>query len=298
MDNALPGTEPSPNGRPREPHSFTSVASLIDLALTQYKDVVTVTPATPARDAIRLLKKHGFSKVPVLDRGQVTGMFSFQSYSIAIVEAFDLPGRHQPDGLSVWECIENANYVQETDEFQRLFDLLDHRGAVLVGTQGQCHGILTAMGVLRYLFETTSPFLLVAEIELSLRAFIDIALDPDELGIFANSSLSHYTPDNMPTKLEEMTFNDYVLLIGHGSNWDRFNRVFKADRARTYAKLKQLRDLRNDVFHFRRTLTDRDLEILNESRDWMHRLVTAAGLWNTVRSTDGCLQRIKKCVKL
>ncbi|WP_246539604.1 hypothetical protein [Telmatocola sphagniphila] len=158
-----------------------------------------------------------------------------------------------------------------------MFDLLDHRDAVLVGTQGRCNGIVTAMGVLRYLFETTSPFLLVAEIELSLRAVIELSLDPDELSLFASSSLVHYTPEKMPTKLEDMTFSDYVVLIGHGSNWDRFNRVFHGDRALTHAKLKQLKDLRNDVFHFRRRLADRDRDILTESRDWMRRLVTLAG---------------------
>ncbi len=277
MDHALSGTDPSPNGQPRTRHAFTNLVSLIDLALTQYKDVVTVTPATPARDAIRLLTQHRFSQVPVVDRGQVAGLFSYRSFSLAVVNAFDLPGRHRADGLSVWECIETPAYVQGTDEFQRLFDLLDHRDAVLVGAHGRCDGIVTAMGVLRYLFETTSPFLLVAEIELSLRSLIELALDPEELGLFASTSLAHYRPENMPAKLEDMTFSDYVVLIGHGNNWDRFNRVFQGDRALTHAKLKQLRDLRNDVFHFRRRLADRDRDILTESRDWMRRLVALAG---------------------
>jgi CBS domain-containing protein len=271
------GPDSCPNGSPQGTHAFTNLASLISRALTQYKDVVTVSPDTPAREAIRLLTQHRFWQVPVVDRGQVAGLFSYRSFSLAVVNAYDLPGRHRADGLSVWECIETPAYVQDTDEFQRLFDELDRRDAVLVGSRGRCAGLLTAMGVLRYLFEAASPFLLVAEIELSLRALIELAVDPDELGLFASASLTHYKPENMPAKLEDMTFNDYVLLIGHGSNWERFNRIFHADRALTHAKLKQVRDLRNDIFHFRRGLADRERDTLTASRDWMLRLVTLAG---------------------
>ncbi len=133
------------------------------------------------------------------------------------------------------------------------------------------------MGVLRCLFEAASPFLLVAEIELSLRTLIELALDPEELGCFAKASLTHYKPENIPAKLEEMTFHDYVLLIGHGDNWPRFNRVFRAERSMTRAKLKLINDLRNNLFHFRQGFADRDWETLTESREWMLRLVDFAG---------------------
>lgn len=272
-----PGPDPGSNGFPRAQCGFTQLFRIIDQALTQYRNILTVTPDTPAREAIRLLHQHHFSQVPVVDRGQVAGLFSYRSFSLAVASIFDLPGRLRADGLSVWECLETPAYVQETDECQRLFDELDRRDAVLVGSRGRCEGIITAMGVLRFLFETASPFLLVAEIELSLRAVIELVVDRDELELFAKTSLKHYQPDSMPTKLEAMTFNDYVLLIGHSENWGRFDRIFQADRAITHARLKQVRDLRNDVFHFRRGLADRDRDTLAASRDWMHRLLTLAG---------------------
>jgi hypothetical protein len=223
-----------------------------------------------------VLEQHRFSQVPVVERGQVTGLFSYRSYSLAVVNAFDVPGRHRTDGLSVWECIETPAYVQGTDEFQRLFDELDRRDAVLVGSRSRCEGIITAMGVLRYLFEAASPFLFVAEIELSLRALIELAVGRDDLPKLAGACLPHYPPENVPT-LEGMLFNDYVMLIGHGDNWERFNCIFKADRTRTRAKLEQARDLRNDVFHFRRQIAAKDYENLAELRHWMLRLMTAAG---------------------
>jgi len=276
------GTDPGRNGVLRTAHEFTNLFRIISRALTEYKDVVTVAPAMPAREAIRLLEEHRFSQVPVVDRGQVAGLFSYRSFALSVAQVFDLPGGHRADGLSVWECLETPSYVQRTDDVQRLFAELDRWDAVLVGSQGRCEGIITAMGVLRYLYEAASPFLLIAEIELSLRALIEFAVDSDELSLFAGTSLTHYQPDRVPTKLENMTFNDYVLLIAHGKNWDRFNRIFQSERSLTQAKLNQVRDLRNDVFHHRRKLADRDRDTLAASRDWMIRLVDLA------TEMDGC----------
>jgi acyl dehydratase len=80
----------------------------------------------------------------------------------------------------------------------------------------------------------------------------------------------------LPTDLEHMTFNDYVQIIGDGRNWDHFQPIFKGDRVRTRAKLEQVRDLRNDVFHFRREITAEDYETLSALRDWMLLKATAA----------------------
>jgi CBS domain-containing protein len=264
----------NPNSNLRHPHAFTNLFHVINHALTQYKDVVTVTPETPARDAIRLLTKHRYSQVPVVDRDHVAGLFSYRSFSLAVVDTFDLPGRHRADGMSVWECIETPAYVQGTDEFQRLLTDIDQRDVVLVGSPGRCEGIITAMGVLRYLFEAASPFLHVAEIELSLRSIIELSVGREDLHKLMSASLLHYTPEKMPSALTDMTFNDYVILIGHGDNWDRFSPVFKGDRNRTRARLEQARDLRNDVFHFR-PLTTKDHDTLDDLRKWMLRLMRA-----------------------
>ena len=52
-----------------------------------------------------------------------------------------------------------------------------------------------------------------------------------------------------------MTFNDYVQIIGDGRSWDHFQKFMGGNRVRTRAKLEQLRDLRNVVFHFKREIT-------------------------------------------
>lgn len=259
----------------RPPHAFTNLFKVIEHALTHYGNVVTVTPEMPAREAIRLLIEHRFSQVPVVDHNHIAGLFSYRSYSLAVVSAFDLPARNRADGLSVWECIETPAYVQETDEYHRLLTDIDNRDAVLVGSPSRCDGLITAMGVLRYLFEEASPFLHVAEIELSLRAIIGITVAPEDVPKLASACLPHYASDKVPSSLPDMTFNDYVMLISHGDNWKRFSPVFKGDRGRTRARLEQARDLRNDVFHCRK-LKAKDHESLDDLRKWVLRLMSSA----------------------
>ena len=66
-----------------------------------------------------------------------------------------------------------------------------------------------------------------------------------------------------------MTFNDYVQIIGDGRSWDHFQTFMGGNRVRTRAKLEQLRDLRNVVFHFKRKITVEEYETLAAGREWM-----------------------------
>jgi hypothetical protein len=70
------------------------------------------------------------------------------------------------------------------------------------------------MDFLRYLYRVASPFVLVSEIELALRALIRIALTPEQLAETARRSLApvYGGEDRVPISLEEMTFDPYIPL--------------------------------------------------------------------------------------
>jgi hypothetical protein len=66
-------------------------------------------------------------------------------------------------------------------------------GHPLIGTPERLIGILTPMDFLRYLYQVASPFVMVSEIELALRALIRSALDPEQIAAAARRSLAaHY----------------------------------------------------------------------------------------------------------
>jgi hypothetical protein len=69
-----------------------------------------------------------------------------------------------------------------------------------------------------------------------------------------------------------MTFNDLILLISYGRTWHKFEQVFGAGtwhRKRVQSELTETREIRNDVFHFRRELEKEDIDKLLRTRDWL-----------------------------
>jgi hypothetical protein len=73
----------------------------------------------------------------------------------------------------------------------------------------------------------------------------------------------------VPTSLEEMTFDNYQVLVAHGDSWPLFEPVFGGTRPRTSAKLKEVGAIRNDLFHFKREITMQDHETLALHRNWL-----------------------------
>jgi CBS domain-containing protein len=265
--------------------SITDLFHRLNRVLPENQHVLTVPGEMVAYEALRLLRQHHFSQVPVVVAGEVLGLFSYRSFSAAVLAASASRGGSKIalENLTVEECLEKAEFARVTDEFESWFDSLDANNAVLVGEAHRLQGIVTPMDVLRYLYEVASPFVLVAEMELGLRALMRRVVTDDNLAECAKTCLSKlYAPDRLPTTLEEMTFHDYVQIIGDGRHWPLFESVFRSTRERTRAKLEEMSELRNDVFHFRKPSVE-DYERLGAFRDWVLTRARAA----EARAKDG-----------
>ena len=153
----------------------------------------------------------------------------------------------------------------------RVFDAMDRDNGILIGTPERLLGVLTPMDFLRYLYQVASPFVMVSEIELALRALIQIALSPEQLVRAAKRCLSsaYGGEDKVPTSLENMSFDNYQALLSHGESWPEFEPVFGGTRTRAGGKLKEIGMIRNDLFHFKREMNMHDHQILAAHRDWL-----------------------------
>src|SRR5207237_1861956 len=98
---------------------------------------------------------------------------------------------------------------------------MDRDNGVLIGTPERLVGVLTPMDFLRYLHRVASPFVMVSEIELALRALIGIALTPEQIAEAAKRCLAvaYGGEDKVPTSLEDMTFDNYHVLVSRGDSW-------------------------------------------------------------------------------
>jgi hypothetical protein len=209
----------------------------------------------------------------VVAGGEVLGVFSYRSFALKAAAPNWQEVTHQqcaPGDFEVDECLERFEFARVTDEIRQVFDAMDRDNGVLIGSPDRLQGVLTPMDFLRYLYNLASPFVMVSEIELALRALIRRAVSQEELIECAVCSLSEvYMQKELPKTLEGMTFDNYRMIICHGRNWSKFEPILGGNRVRTAAKLKQVCDLRNDLFHFKRNMVLQDHETLSAHRDWL-----------------------------
>jgi len=259
------------NGRVKQPPSLTELFHRINQILPAHQKVMTIPPEMTVQDAFTAMRRHRFSQVPVVDeQGVVLGLFSYRSFALESLSV--RVGRQTLGQMPVQdfvETVESHRFARVTDEMDCLFDRLDRDDAVLVGDHNRLQGIITAIDVLKYLYGVSSPFVLVAEIELGLRALIHQAADRDQISKCVANSLRQYKPEERPTELEDMAFNDYIQIVGDDRNWLTFQPVLSGTRERTRARLNSVREVRNDVFHFRRAITLEEHETLTACRDWI-----------------------------
>src|SRR5690606_18901906 len=131
---------------------------------------------------------HGYSQLPEIIGKEVLGVFSYRSYAKAVMTHAERTTKNQkfnPMDMLVEDCLEKATFARVTDEFVEWFEFIDRHDAVLVGEPNHLQGIVAAMDILRYLYGVASPFVLIAEIELALRALMQLAVNPETLATCA-----------------------------------------------------------------------------------------------------------------
>ena len=256
---------------------LTNVFHRVNNVLPEDQTLLCIPFDTPVIDALEAMKKSGFSQIPIIAGDQVLGVFSYRSFSQKISdftgEKIDL------SQIQVREFVEKVEIIDVLDDLVKTLESLNKTDAILVGTLKELRGVLTPIDLVRYLYKLSSPFVLLGEVEKGVRNIIRDSSTPEKLLEMIQQTLSQvYQADKMPRSLEEMTFNDYVQVIGDGRTWKHFEVIFGSgdlQRKRTRVKLEQIRDLRNDIFHFKRELLEDDINTLVIHRDWIKNTLTA-----------------------
>ena len=231
--------------------------------LPEFQQVLRIPPTTVSADALRLMRQHGFSQLPVEHESQVIGVFSYRSFANGVVD-LERESRLKAEQLPVIDFLEYLTFVNVTDEIDSILDRLDSDDAVLVGNTGTLVGIATPMDALRYFHHLSKAFLLLREIERAIRALLRLAFSDAEV----IEALGRARGKPLET-LEDLSFGDYVQVVGNPDNWARLEGVFGTSRELTIAKLRPVNELRNDAFHFRRELTEDDHQRLASARSWL-----------------------------
>ena len=250
--------------------SLKDLFHLIKKVLPDEQEKLTFHPETTVADALSVMKNKNFSQVPVVSGKEVLGVFSFRSFAIAVTKLPENETRLL--SLPVEEFLEDLSFVHINDDLTALIAEFDIKDAVLVGLPNRLQGIVTTIDALKYFYQIASAYVMLLEIELAIRELIRQSVSGDELPQCIGRTLTtHYEKygNTVPTCLEEMTFNDYVMLLRFKGTWDKFRPAFGGTSNLVYAKLRSLPDLRNVVFHFKRDITVKEYDLLREARDWL-----------------------------
>ncbi|MDC0133867.1 hypothetical protein N8137_03865 [Porticoccaceae bacterium] len=247
----------------------------INRVIPENQDLVCVQPTMLAGQAIKIMCEMGFSQLPVLQGTKVLGVFSFRSFSkvSARLTSDEMrQGGVVPGELRVDEFLESWEFVSTGDEWRPVIERLDRSDGLLVGSKDKLLGVLSPMDLLRYLDNIASPYVMISEIEMSLRALIRTVINEDMFPVIANRTLAgaYNSPSQeIPHTLEQMTFENYRSILSSRENWEFFENILGDNRKYISARLSLVISIRNDLFHLKRELTVSDHETISNFRDWL-----------------------------
>jgi CBS domain-containing protein len=246
----------------------------VNRAIPEDQVLLSIEPDCLVSEALQLMGKHNFSQVPVVSAGDVMGVFTYRRFSAGIGQislANWNAEKSAPSDLRVDEFLEQWRFWGTTEDVSRILASVNENGGALIGSGSNLVAILTHYDLTNYLYKVASPFVLVAEIELAIRHLIQSILDESEIESLAKLTLGSVHPKGtaIPLKIGDMSFGNYETLITHREGWKRIGQVLHGSRNRTGGKLKEIRGIRNQLFHFKRDISLEEHQKLSDHRDWL-----------------------------
>lgn len=125
--------------------------------------------------------------------------------------------------------------------------------------------------MLNYFYRVARPFVLLQEIELALRGLIETCVSESQLRECVERALrkKYEGRGEPPWQLRDMTFDEYRNIVSAKGNWEFFEGVLGRNRELVASKLEQVRKIRNDIFHFRDSVSVVDHQTLAAARNWL-----------------------------
>jgi hypothetical protein len=133
-------------------------------------------------------------------------------------------------------------------------------------------GIVTAVDLNEQFQTVAEPFLVLGDIEQSLRRLIERSFTPDEL----KRMLDPADAARQVEGVSDLTFGEYVRLLQRPEDWEKLR--LPLDRAEFVADLDRVRRIRNDVMHFDPDgISDEDLIALRKCSRFLDGILAMRG---------------------
>lgn len=217
----------------------------------------------PLLAATTIMQSFDFSQLPVINGNvrNLVGYISWESISKSRINGVN------SEMVKDYVVSDVATLSPDTPLIQAIEVVRKHDFAVVLAKDRSLYGIVTASDVANQFIEESEPFVLLSEMEGHLRNLLrDIILEEDL------RELCTREPGREITSIDEMTFGDYVTVFGNDKQWKKLK--ISADRKTFIEELEVIRQLRNDVMHFRASSLDEGRkDLLKKFVEYMRALV-------------------------
>lgn len=199
---------------------------------------VSVKPNASLLEATTLMLSRNYSQLPVMtsDR-EVKGVISWES-----IGSRSATGASGPDVQAYMD--DHREISAATSLFTAIRTIVEYNYVLVRGTDRKISGIVTSSDIALQFESISTPFLLMAEIENSIRTLITAKLSIADV---KRSCQEEFLPRNF-SRMSELTFGNYVRILENSDNWKKLG--IQLDRATFCAELSEVNEIRNDVMHF------------------------------------------------
>jgi CBS domain-containing protein len=221
------------------------------------------------RDALVKMVENDFSQLPIVDgQGRLSGIISEQT----IARTHFHIGEHVDVlDLDVQHCSEQpVTLTLESDLFEAL-DRLQAVYAIVIVEGSRPVGILTYYDTTHFFRELSAGLILVEDIEVTLRQFIEDAFpEEDALNQAMEISLGYLQKEEDAQEIDfsRLNFGDYLMIISRSDNWPEFEDYLGPKILFTHY-MNQVRELRNQLAHFRGRPDALQYDILKRVQGWL-----------------------------
>lgn len=221
------------------------------------------------KDALAIMIEHDFSQLPVIDdHGNLLGIISDQALAHMM---YHLDAASNMPTLPVGPWVIPAETLPPDHDLVEAVDRLNKTYSIVVVEGRKPVGILTYYDTTHFFREFSEGLILVRDIELTLRQYIE--------GVFTSEHAMKealriaFGPDrrdsSRPARVyDEMTLREHVQLIVSGENWPKFESIFGPKD--TFERLmKPVIKTRNQIAHFREQITKVQINGLKRAVTWL-----------------------------
>lgn len=223
----------------------TESAPRYDALITRLRhlDASNRTPVSIKKEdhvdkATALMLCHNFSQLPVMQNERnIEGVISWRT----IGEAVAL-GR-TPKQVS--KCMETEVSVlpEEMPLTEAIDAIIQHEFIMVKLHDGRIGGPVTSADLAGRYHSLTVPFLLVSEIESSIRKILSRHAEVKDL-----QDAKYGDDDRTVEKPEDLTFGEYITVLSFDSVWSKL--ALGIDKSVVADMLQKVRKARNDIMHF------------------------------------------------